>query len=112
MSVHLQQQTSPGRSSTAPYVLPRLLAPLPHESLPGFILRYAELYRYWEPRRLLTKIGADDLILWTLCQEDPDGDVGSKLGSLLAAAMSRGKAALGSSSISVCERATISANAA
>ena len=83
MSASMQRHASEGRGPSAHHVFPRLLAPFADESLPGLLLRYSELYRYRDPRRLLTRTGADDLILWTLCQEDPDGEVGSKLGSLL-----------------------------
>lgn len=67
----------------AGYVLPGAHRPHADESLPGLLMRNAERYRFRDPRMLLHRISPPDLVLWSLCREDPASKFGSDLRQLL-----------------------------
>ncbi len=84
MSLVRETPSAPDDVRPRRYVLPRRATPYPDESLVGLLMRTAEIYRFRDPRRLLKRIHApDSLSLWTLCQEDPDGRLGTAMATLL-----------------------------
>ncbi len=65
------------------YILPSSLAPFADESLAGLIMRNAEPYRFRNPLRLFRRLHLHRQRLSSLCQADPEGDLGRSMGHLL-----------------------------
>lgn len=73
----------PEMARTAPYALPNPCMPFPDESLPGLAMRNAEFYRLRDAKQIFSRIRPPDLVLWTLCMEDPDSGFGQRMRALL-----------------------------
>ena len=66
------------------YTLPRRVTPEEGESLTGLVVRNAAIYDLADPRRLLSRIVMHEgITLWTLCDTDPQGELGIALRALL-----------------------------
>jgi hypothetical protein len=66
------------------YTLPNREPPEDGESLTGLIVRNAAIYDLADPRRLLSRIVMHEgIALWTLCDTDPDGELGIAMRTLL-----------------------------
>lgn len=67
----------------AAYRLPHLVEAYPDESLPGFLMRQAAVYRFHNPMRLFRRLGGPETKLWAFCQESPESDRMREAASLL-----------------------------
>lgn len=65
------------------FVLNNALSPLDGESLPGLIMRNAQTYRFINPTRLARRLTRSNVMLQTLCRENPSSRLGQGLRHLL-----------------------------